>query len=366
VGKEVRSNLFIASLVLVLTASCSNGPSPNTSTGAVSGAASYARARLQTPNPAGGSISGGIGYPSEFLPAQAVYAIRTDGSRYYRVETAVGQQHYTLLGVGPGDYFVLTAVRTPGFYQVASGARTAQVTRFGAGYTKAVPCGLSVECVDHTLLQVTVLPGSAITGINPGDWYAPADWYPLVPGGGPPPLLDIPTPPAAFATADEAAGFLAQSRTGSRLVPSRDACPINDSCVWLTGRRDGHAATYFTGGTGSNQDVLTCGFYLVDDAGWRPLDFRCGTSHTPFPAVGSSGRVLLRMGETGCVNVHFAPGLSAKVVACLPDGATVQLDDGPYFLLESNATLDPPSMLNYWWHIAGKGWMVHWYLFASS
>ena len=60
-----------------------------------------------------GTISGALGYPSEFLPAQAVYAIATDGTRFYRVESVVGQQHYKMVSVPAGDYFVLTVTRMP-------------------------------------------------------------------------------------------------------------------------------------------------------------------------------------------------------------------------------------------------------------
>ena len=360
----MRPSLLIGAVVVALTASCGSGTSPHGTAGSGS-AASYARAQPQTPDPAGGSIAGGIGYPSEFLPAQAVYAVRTDGSRFYSVETVVGQQHYTLLGVGPGDYFVFATPNMASFVGASSGARTAQVVRFPAGYTRAVTCGLSVDCLDHSLIKVVVKAGVATAGIDPVDWYAPPGTFPLIPGGGRPPL-ELPAPQAVFDTADAAAEFLAQSRLSAKPVQAHDACPVNLGCVWLTGWRDGHAATYFTGAAGSNQDVQTCAFYLVNESGWRPLDFRCGTASTPFPSIGSSGRVLLGMGETGCVNVHAAPGLLAKVVACLNDGTRVQLDDGPYFLLEANATLNPPSTKNYWWHIAGKGWMVHQYLYAAS
>src|SRR5256885_8905594 len=85
--------------------------------------ANYARAQPVTPVPGGaaGAISGKLAYPSDFLPAQAVYAITTDGARFYRVETVSGQSHYTLVGVGPGDYFVLATTRWPPAYTAASG-----------------------------------------------------------------------------------------------------------------------------------------------------------------------------------------------------------------------------------------------------
>ena len=357
VGKGVRSTTLGATLFVALMVSCSTGgsnPIGPSSSGTIS-AASYARAQAQTPNPgqSAGSIAGRIGYPTQFVPAQAIYAITTDGSRFYRVEGAVGQQQYTLVGVRAGDYFVFSATRAAAYVGAASAARTAPAQRFEAGYTKVV----------H------VVPGATTSGIDPVDFYVnDPGYYPLIPGGGSP-LLTLPIPPAAFATADEAAAYLAQSKTSGRLTPSHEACPVNIACVWLSGRRDGHAAAYFVGAAGSNNDVQTCAFYLVNDAGrWETLDSICSNAPTPFPAVGSTGMVLLGMGETGCVNVHVAPGVSAKVVACLSEGTQVQIDDGPYFIPPANAfpSTNPPGALDYWWHIAGRGWMVHQYLWHGS
>jgi hypothetical protein len=39
------------------------------------------------------------------------------------------------------------------------------------------------------------------------------------------------------------------------------------------------------------------------------------------------------------------------VVACLPNGSGVTLDDGPATALDPN-----PSI---WWHVRGKGWVAH-------
>ena len=62
----------------------------------------------------------------------------------------------------------------------------------GGMYSEAVPCGLDVECTDHTLLAFTVLPGETIEGIDICDWYA-QDQVPPQPGGftGTGPYLDI-------------------------------------------------------------------------------------------------------------------------------------------------------------------------------
>jgi hypothetical protein len=68
--------------------------------------------------------------------------------------------------------------------------------------------------------------------------------------------------------------------------------------------------------------------------------------------------VVLELGETGCVNVRTAPAKTAQVVACLAGGTDVRVDDGPVYVVAG----DPPSTLDVWWHIAGRGWIVHQYL----
>ena len=109
---------------------------------------------------ASGSITGSVGYPAGVLPAQTIYSIATDRSRFYMVETAFGQRTYTMLGVAPGDYYVFSVA--PDFlpYQASSSARSQSGYRFPAGYTKAVPCGLSISCTDHTPISVHVAGGA--------------------------------------------------------------------------------------------------------------------------------------------------------------------------------------------------------------
>src|SRR6202011_1555227 len=93
------------------------------------------------------------------LPAQTIYAITADGSRFFTAETAFGQRTYTLLGVAPGDYFVFSVAPNSLPGQASSSALSQSGYRFPAGYTKAVPCGLSIACSDHTPISVAVAGG---------------------------------------------------------------------------------------------------------------------------------------------------------------------------------------------------------------
>jgi len=118
----------------------------------------------ESPIPQNGQISGHLSYPSEFIPPLDVAAIRIGGgpSDYYTISTPQNQAEY-FLSVPAGDYYILSYI---------SGGDLA------GGYTQMVPCGLSAECTDHSLIPVHVDPGAVVTGIDPGDWYAPEGSFP--------------------------------------------------------------------------------------------------------------------------------------------------------------------------------------------
>jgi len=119
-----------------------------------------------------GAIAGKVSYPSDFIPPLRVVAFATDNSGWYEVRTEVNQRTYVLEGLPPGTYTVVA------YAEDADG----QVTGYSAGYSQSVPCGLSVDCLDHTLIDVEVRPGETTVGIDPGDWYAPEGAFPPYPG----------------------------------------------------------------------------------------------------------------------------------------------------------------------------------------
>lgn len=335
-------NVFLVCAVAVLVAACA-APQP-------SGSASSARTTSAT-----GAISGRLSYPSEFLPGQAIYAIPVSGPGYYKVESVAYQGRYTILSVPPGDYFVFAVARFG----------SAQ-DRFRAGYTKAVPCGLDAGCTDHSAIPVHVDAGRTTPGIDPSDWYADLDQFPLIPDG---PTSIASPPPVQFDSADATAQSFGQARLQGRYVTTQADCTPGAACFWFVSRVDGHSAGYFVAYAGSNQDLVRCALYVVQDgASWRYLDLRCNDAERGvFPSLNERGRVQLGMGETGCVRVHESPGLSAKVVACLNAGTGVTIDQGPYYSpTVASAAPNGPSQVDVWWHLAGSGWMVHQYLGAAA
>lgn len=113
-----------------------------------------------------GSIAGKLSYPSSFIPSMKVVAFAVGSSTYYYMTTAEGSGTYQLDNLPPGNYYVVS-------YVIGGG--------LSGGYTQAVPCGLSAECGDHSLIAVTVTGGQVTFGVDPGDWYAPADAFPAYP-----------------------------------------------------------------------------------------------------------------------------------------------------------------------------------------
>jgi len=131
------------------------------------------------PPPAGvelGSISGSLNYPSESLPAMYVTAFQVGTQNYRYVITTEGQQTYQIDGLSPGTYHVVA-------YTVGGGSFPAGLA---GGYTQAVPCGLGAQCNDHTLVDIPVAAGQAVTGINPADWYLVDGAFPPFPEQGAP------------------------------------------------------------------------------------------------------------------------------------------------------------------------------------
>jgi hypothetical protein len=134
-----------------------------------------------TPEPAAGTITGKLSYPSEFIPSMRVAAFSlTDGNAYF-VDTGNSQGEYSI-DVPAGTYYVVSYP-----YEGVAG-NTGQADSYtltggplAGGYTEMVLCNLYVDCAPHTLIPVTVATGQTVEDVNPGDWYAPQGTYPPMP-----------------------------------------------------------------------------------------------------------------------------------------------------------------------------------------
>ena len=116
------------------------------------------------------SISGKLGYPSSFIPPLRIFALNPASGAFFKQDTVQNQPSYSL-DVDPGTYLVFAYILGP----------DGQAGGLSGGFTPAVPCGLSVDCTDHSLSPVVVAPGANVPGIDITDWYAPEGSFPQPP-----------------------------------------------------------------------------------------------------------------------------------------------------------------------------------------
>jgi hypothetical protein len=118
-----------------------------------------------------GTISGALSYPSSGIPPLRIAATETTTKAVSYMDTAAGQSSYTF-DLPVGKYNVVA-------YTLGGGGFPSGLA---GGYSKAVPCGVSVSCTDHSLIVVTVTAGATTPNVDPGDWYAPSGTFPPRPG----------------------------------------------------------------------------------------------------------------------------------------------------------------------------------------
>ncbi|TAK14067.1 MAG: carboxypeptidase regulatory-like domain-containing protein [Anaerolineae bacterium] len=119
-----------------------------------------------TTAPALGTVSGRVCYPSSGIPPMTLYLSDPAQAILISLDIAQNQSEYTT-DVPPGSYTAFAWL--PDF-------------SYGGSYSQAVPCGLSVGCEDHSLIQFNVAAGASTTGIDVCDWYGAPDSVPLPPG----------------------------------------------------------------------------------------------------------------------------------------------------------------------------------------
>ncbi len=123
-----------------------------------------------------GTVTGNLSFPSSFIPAmRVVFFSLTDGSVSY-TDTGMNQGTYSM-DLPAGTYHVVAYPYSAGIGTPPVGS---PIAGGAGGYTQFVPCGLSADCTDHSLIPITVVVGQNII-VNPGDWYAPEGTFPPMP-----------------------------------------------------------------------------------------------------------------------------------------------------------------------------------------
>ncbi len=132
-------------------------------------------------------------------------------------------------------------------------------------------------------------------------------------------------------------------------------CSGSQHCFQVANPSDARVGTKagsFSGGSGCKTfcGASACTVFLYEDsAGWHYVNARCAQSAGYMP--GTQDRVFV----TGCANFRAQPALSAKVLGCLGNGTTVDVDSAPVY-----------QDGHIWWHLAGRGWMAHDFLVAPK
>ncbi len=122
-----------------------------------------------------GSITGGLAFPGDAIPALTVVAVDLNSGKQYRVETRVGQRSYRL-EVAAGRYIVFAVPHGPGVEdepgeQPLRGAYSA----FSVCVLSAPDKAEAGQCRDHQLLAVEVGAQETRKRIDLYDWYLPEE-----------------------------------------------------------------------------------------------------------------------------------------------------------------------------------------------
>lgn len=130
-------------------------------------AAATAMANINLPreiNEAIGWIEGSLSYPSEQLPNDLqVCAKNVDTNNELCTAQKIADSKYTY-----GFGYKLEVMS--GIYQVYA-VTLASGEPLKAYFTEFVSCGATVDCVDHTVINVQVDADQTVEGVDPGDWY---------------------------------------------------------------------------------------------------------------------------------------------------------------------------------------------------
>jgi hypothetical protein len=116
-----------------------------------------------------GILEGTVCYPSEQIPAMSLRFVDDTTGSITSILQPAGQATFTLelpAGTYTAYAFVLD---TPGVAGL---------------YSQAVPCGLSAECTDHSLISFPITAGQVNTEVQICDWYAPIEALPDYPAPG--------------------------------------------------------------------------------------------------------------------------------------------------------------------------------------
>lgn len=113
-----------------------------------------------------GELNGVLSYPSSYIPKMTVYLKDTATAKIYKLTTVENQRDFRFTNIPFGDYVAYAYTIDKTLSDMSGIKRKAS-----AGYTMAVPCGLRVDCKDHTLITIKVNSKNNDDTIRIFDWY---------------------------------------------------------------------------------------------------------------------------------------------------------------------------------------------------
>jgi len=113
-----------------------------------------------------GTVRGTVCYPSEYIPAMNIYLKNKETNKIYSLDIKENQKPFKFKKVPAGNYIAFAYT-----VQEISTDDNNKTSIANGGYTHAVPCGLTVDCKDHSLLVFKVENGKTTKNIQICDWF---------------------------------------------------------------------------------------------------------------------------------------------------------------------------------------------------
>lgn len=117
-----------------------------------------------------GTITGSLGYPSDFIPPLEVCAENTKTKEEFCTYENIEGSEF-LYSVG---YVIKVPAGTYNVYAQLTDPKTMGSDfdeDFEAYYSKFVTCGMDISCKSHKKIDVEVIGGEVSSNVDPLDWY---------------------------------------------------------------------------------------------------------------------------------------------------------------------------------------------------
>ena len=113
-----------------------------------------------------GVVQGKLCFPSEYIPVMNVYLKASNSNTIYKLVSKENEQTFTFKKIPEGSYVAFAYTTEATLLDLNN-----KKSKGSGGYTRFVPCGLSVDCKDHTLINFKVQKGKTTNAISICDWY---------------------------------------------------------------------------------------------------------------------------------------------------------------------------------------------------